>query len=213
MIILNADKFKKVCKVMLKFCKKSRGESKRIIHNRIYMNNNVMTATNGKIMIIKDVSDCVSNNDRFSFPANVDVRKSIEFNDEKIIIDGRESVYSQDDFSYERVIPEGIYKERQINFLKYPIIRIPASNGGEVTFTNDEVIFTYNDDVETIASYGDVYETNLLTDKNEITEFKIPMKQFYNILAISRNLILREYSPDKPREFIADDYRIIVMPN
>jgi hypothetical protein len=212
MIILNADKFKKVCKVMLKFCK-SRGESERRYHNRIYIDKNVMTATNGKIMIIKDVSNCVSNNDRFSFPADVDVRKSIEFNDEKIIIDGEERPYSQYDFKYENAIPMGAYVEKVIDFSKYPTIRIPASNGGEVTFTNDEVIFTYNDDVETIASYGDIYETNLLTDENEITEFKIPMKQFYAILAISKKLVLREYLTKKPREFVADDYRIIVMPN
>lgn len=213
MIILNADKFKKVCKVMLKFCKKSRGESERSYHNRIYMNDNVMTATNGHIMIIKDVSNCVVNYDRFSFPADINANKNIEFNDEKIIIDGEERPYSQRDFKYENAIPMGAYVEKVIDFSKYPTIRIPATDVGYVLFKNNEISFNFLDDTECVASYGDIYETNLLTDENEITEFKIPMKWFYAILAISKKLVLREYLTKRPREFVADDYRIIVMPN
>ena len=206
MIITNKKIFDKVCRVMTDFCKK-KTLNERPFDNRITVRKNFFIATDGKNMVIRDCSDCVDNEDDFSFPLNAKIAN------ESITVDGRRTEMKdlEKQVPWERVVPDGKYIEKKIHFKKIPVIK--AGDESYVTFCNDEIVFDYNDDLETTGFYGNVYLNDLLSDQCDIEEFSLPMKIFYRILHLSKDVVLRQYEVGyKPRVFMAGDYKVVCMP-
>lgn len=215
MIITNKKKFDKVCRVMTDFCKKEKKTmNERPFHNRITVSKNFFVATDGRSMVIRDCSDCVDNKDNFSFPLDAKIAKeSITVDGLTIVVDGKETdmMDLKNQLSWDRLVPDGNYIEKRIHFQKIPAIK--AGDESYVTFKNDEIVFYYNDDTETTGFYGDVYLNNLLAGQCDIEEFSLPMKNFYRILHLSKDVVLRQYEVGcKPRVFMAGDYKVVCMP-
>lgn len=215
MIITNKKKFDKVCRVMTDFCKKEKKTmNERLFHNRITVSKNFFVATDGKNMVIRDCSDCVDNKDNFSFPLDAKIAKeSITVDGLTIVVDGKETdmMDLEKQVPWDRVVPDGKYIEKRIHFQKIPAIK--AGDESYVTFKNDEIVFDYNDDTETTGFYGDVYLNDILADQCDIEEFSLPMKIFYRILHLSKDVVLRQYEVGyKPRVFMAGDYKVVCMP-
>ena len=92
MIITNKKTFEKVCKYMEKFCKPE-DNNDRIYYNTFFIEDNLMCATNGVIMAIRNMSDCVINDEKFAFPCNIKPKKVVTTDGDKFIIESKKEEY------------------------------------------------------------------------------------------------------------------------
>ena len=231
MIITNLKQFNSVCKEMQKFCKHDERldgyKNEMMYHNVFFMDKNQMCATNGKFMAIRNMSDCVINDEIFAFPCNIKPTKYVTSEGEKFIIKSkREDYFSNDkkevlNFNWERVIPTNKPRViKEYNFSDYNPIKIALEKYSEVKFcSNGDVEFDYNDYYQTIAVYSDVQITKDdffdSVDNTEIKEVNFPMYQIYWILNNNKNFIYKEYDEiddyHPPRVFMTTEYKFLLM--
>ena len=231
MIITNLKQFNSVCKEMQKFCKHDKRldgyKNEMIYHNVFFMDKNQMCATNGKFMAIRNMSDCVINDEIFAFPCNIKPTKYVTSEGEKFIIESKKEDYFSNDkkevsnFNWKRVIPTNKPRvTKEYNFSDYNPIKIPLEKYSEVKFcSNGDVEFDYKDYYQTIAVYSDVQITKDdffdSVDDTEIKEVSFPMYQIYWILNNNKNFIYNEYEEidgyNPPREFLTSEYKFLLM--
>ena len=227
MIITNLKQFNSVCKEMQKFCKKPKDvKVEQIYHNVFFMNKNEMCATNGKFMAIRNMSDCIINNEMFVFPCNIKPTKYVTSDGEKFIIESKRDDYFNDEkkvvtnFDWKSVVPINKPKiTKEYNFSDYNPTKISLERYSEVKFcSNGDVIFDYQDYYETVGIYSDVQITKDdffdLIDNMEIKEVCFPMYQIYWILNNNKNFIYNEYEEidgyNPPREFLTSEYKFLL---
>ena len=174
MKIINAKKFNKTVKTLAKFCKpENRKDSSKIkvIHDVVFYSDKKLYATQGCIMGIIDISDCVSNLDinDFAFPSDTVVNKSIELDiDGKLIIDGKQIDFEQLNWSfYKKILPEQkLIAQITFDFSGYKDLNVgyDKKKSPHVTFSKNEVIFDYKDESETICTIEDCFPTRRSSD-------------------------------------------------
>lgn len=222
MIITNLKVFEDVCSRMRRICKSSKNEY--FYDNVLFMNKNLMCATDCKIIVIRNMSDCVINDEVFAFPIDVRYTKIATSDGEKIIIENRkEEWFSKekketcDYFNWKQFIPtEKPSVLKEYDFSKYEF-RIPYEKNSVVTFHDDNsVTFDYMDYNETIGTYYDVVKNN---DMFEDTKFykksktaRFYMKYIYFILKISKMFMYEEYENLEEVSFKTKNYQFIMMP-
>lgn len=226
MIITNLKVFNKVCTEMQKYCKQEKGESERLFHNVFFMDKNKMCVTNGHFMVVRNMSDCVINDETFAFPCNVKPVKTVTSDGEKLIIENKKEKFFDKNkkeitfFNWKKGIPtDKPIVTKEYDFSDYEPTKISLEKESTVTFCeNNDVIFDYKDYNETQAIYSDVVKTYDMFDNintNKITTTKFPMNQIYYILKHSKNFIYEEYPISYravPRIFKIKDYDFIIMP-
>lgn len=226
MIITNIKVFNNACKVMEKFCKLSKGDKEKLFHNVFFMDKNLMCSTNGKFLAIRNMSDCVINTETFAFPCNLKPIKFVTMDGEKLIIESRrEDYFSNDkkevmDFNWKRVVPTNPKIEKIYDFSDHNFT-LPYDDKSVVIFhENGEVEFKYNDNLDIIATYGDVQsdkDSMFEVENKNIAKVSFPMTNIMNILKLSKKFIYQEFDGDNEhsysaRVFIIKDYKFIVMP-
>ena len=226
MIITNSNVFNKVCSEMQNFCKHNEKldgyKNERLFHNVFFMDKNLMCATNGRFMAIRNMSDCVINEEIFAFPCNIKPTKFVTSDGEQLIIESRKEDYFSNDkkevinFNWKIVVPTAeptVIKE--YDFSDYKPTLIPLEKYSEVKFCdNGDVVFNYNDYYETVVTYSDVVkEDDFFEDCNDkkIKSVLFPMYQIYWILNKSKNFVYQEFDIDgwKPRVFLTSEYKFI----
>ena len=227
MIITNLKQFNSVCNEMKKFCKKPKEiKVEQIYHNVFFINKNEMCATNGKFMAIRNMSDCVINNEIFAFPCNIKPTKYVTSDGEKFIIESKRDDYFNNEkkavvnFNWKSVVPTNKPKViKEYNFSDYNPTKISLEKYSEIKFcSNGDVIFDYQDYCGTVGIYSDVQITKDdffdSIDNMEIKEVCFPMYQIYWILNNNKNFIYNEYEEidgyNPPREFLTSEYKFLL---
>ena len=186
-----------------------------------------MCSTNGKILVVRNMSDCVINNETFAFPCNTKPIKTATLDGEKFIIESHKKDYFSNDekevssFDWRKVIPtDKPTIEKEYDFSDYSF-HIPLEKHSKVTFcSNGEVEFIYDDTLDTIATYSDVVVSNkdsmFDTDKDDkpITECSFPMWQIINMFKDNKNFIYQQFSDERigTRVFLTKSCKYILMP-
>lgn len=227
MIITNAKIFNSVCHQMEKYCRMKKDDKyEKLYHNVFFMDNNLMCSTNGYFLAVRNMSDCVINNEKFAFPCNIKPKRIISNDGDKLIIENKKDDYfdetkkNANDFNWKKVIPTykpKVIKEYDFSDYKFKLQPYPSSM---TTFkSNGDVIFEYKDYSEVIATYGDVMKTNDdffdNIDNKLITTVTFPMQQIYWILNESPKFIYHEFEREsiiQPSVFITKNYKFIIMP-
>ena len=230
MIITNLKQFNSVCKEMQKFCKHDEHldgyNTEKLFHNVFFMDKNLMCATNGKFMAIRNMSDCVINDESFAFPCNIKPTKYVTTNGERFIIESKRDDYFSNDkkkvmnFNWKKVIPTNKPKViKEYDFSDYKPTKIPLEKYSEVVFCNNgDIIFDYKDYCETVATYSDVQINKDdffdSIDDTKINTMKFPMHQIYWILNNNKNFIYCEYDEidgyNPPKKIITDKYEFLL---
>lgn len=226
MIITNLRKFEEVCINMKVFCKKEKDEVvDKIFNNVFFMENNLMCATNGKIMAVRNMSDCVINSEKFAFPINTKPKKVVNSDGENFIIENlKEDWFSKDKIqdlklNWKKLIPTSTptaFQEYDFTFYNFKITK-QENKHPKVTFINNDVIFEYKDFYDTVATFSDFTVSDYMFEcnyNNNIETVSFPMEQIEWILRISKTFILQQFESDvfSPRVFTTKDYKFIVSP-
>lgn len=226
MIITNIKIFNKVCNEMKRFCK---SDDDKPYNNMFFVDKNLMCSTNGKIMAVRNVSDCVLNMESFGFPFNTKPIKIVTSNGDKLIIENRKEEWFNNkkkeylkDFNWKRILPYDLNgnklkpsAEKEYDFSDYDIFNIKSEKYSKVIFKCNDIIFRYEDYYDTVATYGDVVvskENNILNNdtNDEIKEVMFPMNQIMNILKIDKHFILRQFDKYKPNVIVTKDYMFVL---
>lgn len=224
MIITNSKKFNEIVRTLAKFNKwdKKHLEKKRPYNDIIYYSENKLYMTEGHIMVIINVLDCVdssSNDTDFVFPSNTIAKKSIETDiDNKLVIDGKLVDCKQFETKfYKRIIPtEKPIAELTLDFSTYGNLNIGYNEKlAFVEFNNDKVVFDYQDEAETLCTVEDCFSSNLLDDDfGDFLTVRFPMWQIFEIMKLSKNFKIQQFNSNENsmRKIIAGDYEFLIMP-
>lgn len=223
MIITNSKKFKKIIKILRKFNKwdKKVFNKKKPFHEIIYYSENKLYSTEGHILAIIDISDCVSIIDvdsDFVFPNDVMPKKSIEIDiDNKLIVDGERIDFKQFETKfYKRIIPtQNPNAELEFDFSAYKSLDIGYDRkSAEIEFSKENAFFKYCDDCETTRVIDDCFSKELLNDNyGDFQEVRFPMWEIFEIMKISKKFKIQQFGKiDAMHKIIADDYEFLIMP-
>lgn len=226
MIITNLKTFNKVCNEMKNFCKPY--DDYKPFCNMFFVDKNLMCSTNGKIMAVRNVSDCVINVESFGFPFNTKPIKIVTSDGDKLIIENKKEEWFNNkkkeylkDFNWKRVLPYDLNgnklkpsAEKEYDFSDY-IFNIKLEKYSKVIFKGDDVIFQYEDYYDTIATYGDVIvskENNILNNEvnDKIKKVMFPMNQIMDILKIDKHFILRQFDKYKHNMIVTKNYMFVL---
>ena len=111
MIITNLKIFNKVCSEMQKYCKVKKGIKERLYHNVFFMDKNKMCAINCNFMVVRNMSDCVINDETFAFPCNIKPTKFVTKDGDKFVIENKKEEFFTNDkkevvhLNWKKIIP------------------------------------------------------------------------------------------------------------
>lgn len=227
MVITNLKKFESVCKEMTPFCKRNvKKENARYIDNTFLVDKNLMCATNSKILAVRNMSDCIINEECFAFPIYIKPTKVVTSDGDRLIIENKKEKWFSNEkkfknyLDWKKVIPTTkptALQEYDFSDYNFSITK-NNDNYPKVTFSKTkEVIFEYKDFYDTVATFGnfavndDIFENNY---NNDMETVSFPLEQFEWILKISKKFILEQFesSAYSPRVFTTKDYKFIVSP-
>ena len=223
MKITNPEKFNKTVRTLARFDKWNKKHQKRLYNGVIYYSENKLYVTEGHIMAIIDISDCVnscSNDTDCVFPSNVIAKKTLEMDiHNKLVIDGKKIDCEQFEAKfYKRVIPtEKPIAELTLDFSVYGNLANVGYNKGLafVEFNNNEVVFDYQDEVDTICTieYCFSSSSNLLDDDyGDFQTVNFSMWQIFEIMKISKKFKIQQFNQiDGLHKIIAGDYEFLIM--
>jgi hypothetical protein len=229
MIITNLKKFEEICRDMKKFCKLALryGQiEQKPYHYVFFMDKNFMCATNGNFMAIRNIADCIINDETFAFPCTVKPTKVVTSDGEKFIIENKKEDYFSKDkrevvnFDWKRVIPTDKPRvTKEYDFSAYNPNEIQSEKYSTVTFCdNGDVVFYYDDYCETIGVYSDVQiikdDFFDSVDDTCITTLSYPMYQINWILNDNKKFIYEEYckNGNYVGVFNTNNYKFVVAP-
>lgn len=222
MKITNPKKFEKIVKTLARFDKwdKKHPEKKKPYNNVIYYSDNKLYATEGHVMAMIDISDCVnscSNDTDCVFPSNVIAKKTLETDiHNKLVIDGKKIDCEQFETKfYKRVIPtENPKAELTLDFSEYGNLNIGYEKLAFVEISKNKIVFDYQDEVETICTVEDCFSTNLLdNDFGNFQTVNFSMWQIFEIMKISKKFKIQQFNQiDRIHKIIDGDYEFLIMP-
>lgn len=226
MIITNPKKFEKIIKTLRKFNRRN-GKAfgvKRPYHEVVYHSGNRLYATEGYIMAIIDVSDCVSIIDvdsDFVFPSDVMPKKSIEIGaDGRLAVDGEPVDCEQFDTDsyYKRIVPtQNPTAEREYDFSAYAYKSLDIGydkKSAEIEFSKGSAFFRYCDECETTCIVEDCFSDDLLNgDYGDFQTVRFSMPWIFEIMKISKKFKIQQFEKiDGLHKIIAGDYEFLIMP-
>ena len=220
MIITNLKKFEKIIKTLAKFDKWNKKNSRRPYNGIIYFSDGKLYVTQGQVMGIIDVLNCVDfvEGEEFVFPSDMIAKKSIGKDiDGKLVVDDKRVDCEQIDARfYKRVIPKGYpTAELTLDFSKYGNLDVGYDKSlAFAEISCDRVVLDYKDDVGTVCTIEDCFSDGLL-DSNfgDFQSVKFFLWQIFQILKISKKIVVKQYEKsDSAHKIIAGDYESLIMP-
>jgi len=226
MTVNKIKKFKEVCSKIRPFVEKF--DSASVFHNKFFLDGNIMRATNGKIIVSRDCSDCLSNEGRTILPSDIDskVKKEV-FNEHGVLwIDGKEMnlIDNYDDavkINFDKVIPNDkilkIQAKREYDLEGYGMVDCkPKKDERPIAiFTDKELVFDYDDYCEMKAYYPNSSVEDMFGRDGEFKEMRFPLWQITSMLKIGLNFLAVQYKDEKawtPMKIFNKDYEIVISP-
>lgn len=223
MRIIKAKKFNDTIKLFRKFCKGKKQGLMAYIVDRIFVKDNLIMTTDGKIMITLQ-ADFIENEGYLFFPCDVEAKESIEFDIEGFqLVDGKKNGVKLDDMQgfnfkspFRLIHDEKPISKYTFDFSKYNFEKI-ASMGNkfsEFIIYCPAIMIKYNDDSECICTINDSLSTGLLDENyGEFKKVGFSLSQIREIIKISNKIEVCQFEDaKKSHEIIAGEYKFVIMP-
>ena len=220
MIITNLKKFEEIIKTLAKFDKWNKKNSRRPFNGIIYFSDGKLYVTQGQVMGIIDVLNCVDfvEGEEFVFPSDMIAKKSVGKDiDGKLVVDDERVDCEQIDARfYKRVIPKDYpTAELTLDFSKYGNLDVGYDKSLAFAEINSgSVVLNYIDDVGTVCTIEDCFSDGLL-DSNfgDFQSVRFLLQWIFQILKISKKIVVKQYEKsDSAHKIIAGDYEFLIMP-
>lgn len=220
MKITNLKKFEKIVKTLAKFDKWNKKNLKRPFNGIMYFSDGKLYVTQGSVMGIIDVSNCVDfvEGEEFVFPSGMTAKKSVGKDiDGKLVVDDKRVDCEQIDARfYKRVIPKDYpTAELTLDFSKYGSLDVGYDKSLAFAEINSgSVVLNYKDDVGTVCTIEDCFSDGLL-DSNfgDFQSVRFLLQWIFQILKISKKIVVKQYEKsDSAHKIIAGDYEFLILP-
>ena len=223
MKITNLKRFEKIVKTLAKFDKWHKKNPRRPFNSIIYFSEGKLYVTQGQVMGIIDVSDCVdfSEREEFVFPSDMAAKKSVGKDIEgNLVADGKRVDCEQIDARfYKRVIPkDDPTAELSLDFSKYGNLDVGYDKSLAFAEINSgSVVLNYKDYVGTVCTIEDCFsDSDCLLDFGDFGDFKsvrFLLQWIFQILKISKKIVVKQYEKsDSAHKIIAGAYEFLIMP-
>jgi len=218
MKITNLKRFEKIVKTLAKFDKWNKKNPRRQFNGIIYFSEGKLYVTQGQVMGIIDVSDCVdfSEGGEFVFPSDMTAKKIVVKDIERNLVVDSERVDCEQINArfYKRVIPkDDPTTELSLDFSKYGNLDVGYNESLAFAEINSgSVVLNYKDNVDTVCTIEDCF-SDYLFDFGDFQSVRFSLQWIFQILKISKKIVVKQYEKsDSAHKIIAGDYEFLIMP-